>query len=244
MALASVTGPSPTPPPPRAGDTGSAANVTRAMPRTVVNPAQGPTTVMSRTALVPQPPIGVDRRNQWYGIAALIALLALIAGGIVLYNVLKNDDVKAESFELTNVVGQPLDEAIKTLEADGLTFVKLEEPTDGAAEGVVVRTDPAAGTPVIAGQAITLAYNPAKAPVPIPDVKGKTVEEATSILAGSGFERLTRHRVRRGSGNRARQGGEHRSSDRRIREAGNRHRAHRVEGARPGQRSRRDRADR
>ena len=30
-------------------------------------------------------------------------------------------------------------------------------------------------------------YNPVKAPVPMPDVKGKTVDEATSILTGAGF---------------------------------------------------------
>jgi len=129
-----------------------------------------------------QPP----RRNNWYGVAAFIALLALVAGGIVLFNVLKNDE-KPTSFALENVVGLPLDEATKKLEDAGLAFNKFEEPTEGAVEGAVVRTDPVAGAIVTTGQAINVYYNPIKAPVPIPDVTGKTLEEATSILTGAGF---------------------------------------------------------
>ena len=186
MALASVAGAAP--PPMRTGDTGSAANVTRAMPRTVANPAQGPTTVMSRTAVLQQQQRQPERRNNWYGIAAFIALLALVAGGIVLFNILKNKDhAEAAQFELINVVGQPLDEATKALEDAGLAFTKIEQPTPGAVEGTVVATDPIAGTIVTKNQSIKVFYNPIKAPVPIPEVKGKTVEEATSILTGAGF---------------------------------------------------------
>ena len=186
LALASVAGTAP-PLPPRTGDTGAASNVTRTLPRTAAHPKQGATTVMARTTSLPQqinrvPP----RRNNWYGIAAFIALLALVAGGIVLFNVLKNDE-KPTSFALENVVGLPLDEATTKLEDAGLSFNKFEEPTEGAVEGAVVRTDPLAGAIVTIGQAINVYYNPIKAPVPIPDVKGKTLEEATSILSGAGF---------------------------------------------------------
>lgn len=184
MALAAVAGA--VPPPMRTGDTGSAANVTRAMSRTATNPAQGQTTVMARTAMLPQrQPV---RRNNWYGVAAFIALLALVAGGIVLFNILKNKDhAEAAQFELINVVGQPLDEATKALQDAGLAFTKVEQPTPGAVEGTVVSTDPVAGTIVTKNQSITVLYNPIKAPVPIPEVKGKTLEEATSILTGAGF---------------------------------------------------------
>jgi eukaryotic-like serine/threonine-protein kinase len=185
MALASVMGSAPTPPA-RTGDTGSAANVTRAMPRTTANPTQGSTTVMAGAAAMPQQQVGGERRNNWYGIAAFIALLALVAGGIVLFNLLKNDN-KAESFELIDVVGLPLDEATTILEDAGLAFTNVEEPTADAVEGAVVRTDPVAGTIVSAGRTITVFYNPVKAPVPIPEVTGATVEEATSILTGAGF---------------------------------------------------------
>jgi len=184
LALAAVAGAAAAPLP-RTGDTGAAASVTRAMPRTAANPTQGATAVMARTAMMPpqRPP---NPRNNWYGIAAFIALLALVAGGIVLFNVLKNDD-KPTSFELPNVVGMPLDEATKTLEDAGLAFNKIEQVTPDAVEGAVVATTPAAGEIVSTGQAIDVFYNPIKTPVPIPDVKGATVEEATSTLTGAGF---------------------------------------------------------
>ena len=184
LALASVAGAAAAPPL-RTGDTGAAANVTRAMPRTVANPSQGATTVLARTSVMPQQQRG-PARNNWYGVAAFIALLALVAGGIVLFNVLKNDP-DATSFALDDVVGMQLDVATATLEDAGLAFNPVEEPTEGAVEGAVVRTAPIAGTIVTTGQAIDVFFNPIKAPVPIPDVKGMTIEEATNALAGAGF---------------------------------------------------------
>ncbi len=185
MALASVAGAPASLP--RSGDTGSAANVTRTMPRTTANPTQGATTVMARTTTMPMQQQRRPDRNNWYGVAAFIALLALVAGGIVLFNVLKNDS-KSTTFALPNVVGQQLDVAGKTLQDDlGLTLKLVEQPTPDVAEGVVISTDPPADTLVTRGQEITVVYNPIKAPQPIPDVKGKTVDEATTILTGAGF---------------------------------------------------------
>jgi serine/threonine-protein kinase len=119
----------------------------------------------------------------------LIALLALVAGAIVLFNVLQNKkDNKGTEFPLPNVVGLPLDEAGKILQDDNHLVLKLqEEPTPGIAEGLVIRTDPAADTLVLPGREIIVVYNPVKAPVPIPQVQGQTVEEATATLSAAGF---------------------------------------------------------
>ncbi len=184
MALAAVAGAAAALP--RSGDTGSAANVTRAMPRTAANPAQGATTVMSRTAMMPQQRPPARRKTNWYGIAAFAALMILVAGAIVLFNVLKNDP-KPTTFPLENVVGLPLDEATQKLEDAGLAFNKIEQITPDAVEGAVVETRPVAGTIVNVGTAIDVLYNPIKTPIPIPDVKGQTVDEATSTLTGAGF---------------------------------------------------------
>jgi serine/threonine-protein kinase len=186
MALASVVGAAQASAA-RTGDTGMASNVTQSMPRTTSNPAQDSTQVMGRTTTMPQLP---KRRKplNWYGIASFVALMILVAGGIVLFNVLKNDKTAtATKFALPDVVGMPLDQAIKTLTDKGLSFKPVEEVTAGRAENEVVRTEPAAGADVVADQSITVVYNPPTTPVPIPEVKGKTVEEATAILAGAGF---------------------------------------------------------
>ena len=193
LALAGVS--APRLPPPRTGDTGSAANVTRAMPRTVANPAQA-TTVMARSAMMP-PAAARSRRNNWYGIAAFIALLALVAGGIVLFNVLKNDDEAAASFAARRRRRScQLDEADD--EAGGR---RPGVQQDRAADTRVpprapsCSTDPIAGTIVTTGQAIDVYYNPIKAPVPIPDVTGMTVEEATSCADRRRLHRVARHRT-------------------------------------------------
>ena len=186
MALASVAGAPASLP--RSGDTGSAANVTRTMPRTAANPTQGATTVMARTTTMPMQQQRRPDRNNWYGVAAFIALLALVAGGIVLFNALKNDS-KPTSFALPNVVGQQLDVAGKTLQDDlGLTLKLVEQPTADVPEGAVISTDPPADTLVTRGREITVVYNPIKAPQPIPEVRGKTVDEAITILTGAGFK--------------------------------------------------------
>jgi eukaryotic-like serine/threonine-protein kinase len=184
LALAAVAGA--VAPPLRTGDTGSAANVTRAMPRTVANPQQGATTVMARTAVMQQQQR--PTRNNWYGVAAFIVLLALVAGGIVLFNILKNDESSGAPFELPDVVGQQLDVAGKTLQDLGLLLDLQEDPAAAVEEGAVVSTDPVATTSVTAGQTITVVYKPITAPVAIPDVKGMTVEEATAALTAAGFQ--------------------------------------------------------
>ncbi|HEY7628986.1 MAG TPA: PASTA domain-containing protein, partial [Ilumatobacteraceae bacterium] len=186
VAGAAAAGAAMVPMAPRSGDTGAAASVTRSLPRTGVAPVAASTTVMARTAMQQQVR-AAKRRNNWYGIAAFIVLLALVAGGIVLFNVLKDKDKKANSFELPNVVGMQLDVATQTLEDAGLTVNKHEVPTPDAVEGAVVSTDPIAGTTVQRDSAVEVNYNPIKTPVPIPEVRGKTVEEATSILTGAGF---------------------------------------------------------
>ncbi len=188
MALASVAGASAALPAARSGDTGAAANVTRSMPRTTTNPAQA-TSVMARTTTVPQQMRAEPPRNNWYGIAAFIALLLLVAGGIILYSQLtKKDKANAESFALPEVTGMQLDAASKILQDDNGLILKLQEqPTDGVVEGAVISTDPPAQTLVRKGQEITIVYNPIKAPVAIPQVQGMTVDQATAALSAAGF---------------------------------------------------------
>ena len=159
------------------------------MPRTTTTPTRGATTVMARTTTMPQQMSAGPRGNNWYGIAAFIALLLLVAGGIVLYSQLtKKDKADAASFALPDVTGMQLDEASKILQDDNGLLLKLQEqPTDGVAEGAVISTDPVAQTLVKKGQEITVVYNPIKAPVPVPQVQGMTVDQATAALSAVGF---------------------------------------------------------
>ena len=50
------------------------------------------------------------------------------------------------------------------------------------------RTDPEAGTVVAEGTVIELYYNPTKALVTVPNVAGRSIEEARALLGESGFQ--------------------------------------------------------
>ncbi|MFN8096712.1 MAG: Stk1 family PASTA domain-containing Ser/Thr kinase [Dermatophilaceae bacterium] len=54
-------------------------------------------------------------------------------------------------------------------------------------EGKVVSSDPVAGTPMKRGQPVSVVLSLGPKPIDVPDLTGKTVEEATSILGGLGL---------------------------------------------------------
>ncbi len=130
-------------------------------------------------------------RTGWYALAAFIALIALAAGGLLVYQSLTKDDGTAQpgaSRVLDNYVGQTLESVTGALKALDLAFEPVPEPNATVAEGFVHRTDPAAGTIVVEGQVIKLFYNPTKALVAVPNVAGRSIEEARDLLGQSGFQ--------------------------------------------------------
>jgi serine/threonine-protein kinase len=181
----------PTAPPPLA---------TTAMPRTTAMPGQygpgpglAPTPAGGRTTMVPPQHVQPDderSRGTWYAVAGFVALLVLVAGGLVLFNALNKQD-KAETPEFVNVpalVGVPLEDATKQLEELGLTFKTEADPEAvEVQEGQVARTDPLEGVLVQRGDPVTLFFRPISQPVPIPDVTNLTEADARLLLEGEGF---------------------------------------------------------
>ncbi|GAA3023603.1 Stk1 family PASTA domain-containing Ser/Thr kinase [Actinokineospora globicatena] len=119
-------------------------------------------------------------------VAALIALLFLLLGG-------KEKPATADVFQLPDVRKQVEAQANATLANKGLQVVReavaCEQTADGqpgpcAADdiGKVVDTTPAAGTEVRKGDRITIKVGTAPGKVAVPDVAGKTQDEAKQIL--------------------------------------------------------------
>jgi serine/threonine-protein kinase len=83
--------------------------------------------------------------------------------------------------EVPDVSGQPPDDARIILEDAGLTVADAieEEPSDTVGAGLVIRTDPAAGTSLDQGSPVTLVVSTGPENVPVPDVTG--LDEATAI---------------------------------------------------------------
>jgi serine/threonine-protein kinase len=63
------------------------------------------------------------------------------------------------------------------------------EPNDDIEAGLVIRTDPPAGTQVEEGSTVTLIVSSGPAPVAVPNVVGQTESQATSSLQAAGFTR-------------------------------------------------------
>jgi beta-lactam-binding protein with PASTA domain/tRNA A-37 threonylcarbamoyl transferase component Bud32 len=88
-----------------------------------------------------------------------------------------------------DVVGQSLEEAQATLQAVGLTGVDAgaEFSTD-VDDGGVIRADPQAEGPVRPGASLDLVTSKGPPPVTVPDVTGKTLDQATAQLQGLGLK--------------------------------------------------------
>ena len=177
QALASVAG---------AGAAAAAAaaaySATTAMPRTATLPPTGVTGNNPRTAMQAQQPEPPHKdRTGLYVVVGFLALIALVAGAIVLFNVLAKDDAKA--FAMPDVVGKPLEEGVKILQDAGLTPNPVEEANPAVEPGTIGRTEPVANTLVNKDQTVDVFFTAAAAPFALDDVSGKTQQEATDALA-------------------------------------------------------------
>ncbi len=129
----------------------------------------------------------VPPRTGWYALAAFVALVLLVIGGVVLYRSLATSDANATTRVLDDYSGQRLSAVTAALEELGLEPRAIAEEAQGVAEEFVHRTDPPAGTVVVEGTTVILYYNPTEALQTVPNVAGFTLEEARRQLVSRGF---------------------------------------------------------
>ncbi len=130
-----------------------------------------------------------NSRTGWYALAAFIALVALVAGGVLLYQGLTQESDDASTARtLVDYTGQPLDSVTQALTSLGLEYRVFAEENPTVPEEFVHRTVPSAGTIVTEGQVVEVYYNPTAALVTVPNVAGRTLEEAAALLGNEGFE--------------------------------------------------------
>lgn len=128
-------------------------------------------------------------RTGWYALAAFIALVALVAGGVLLYQGLtRQGSDGTTALTLDNYVGQDLESVTAALDQLDLPFTVFAEDNATVPPNVVHRTVPAAGTVIPEGAVIELYYNPSQAVKEIPNVEGRSLEDARNILGSAGFE--------------------------------------------------------
>ncbi len=144
----------------------------------------GATQVISRpasTALLPPTEPDDDRRVWlWILIGALI-LLILGGGAYLLAQSLLGPATKVT---VPDVVGMSIEDATAELTAKGLTVAQppLTKLDDTVVPGTVLVQDPPPNTTLNEGDPVTLTIARAAKTFTVPDLTGKTIDEATALL--------------------------------------------------------------
>ena len=128
-------------------------------------------------------------RTGWYALAAFVALIALVVGGVLLFQAIGTDDSAAEpsQFLLADYVNKPLPLVTAELSEKKLLFKPIPEENASFPPNFVHRTDPAAGEVVLENQEILVYYNPDPQLVSVPNVVGQNIADATETLTAAGF---------------------------------------------------------
>ena len=152
------------------------------------------------------PVVGLDRaeaRSQLEGLNFVVEAIPEPNGdvpqGIVFDQDPDNGQLAAPGSKVTITFSQPSEEvpvdtvinlleanAIQRLEEQGFRVDLQTEPSE-LDRGVVIRQSPEAGTPLRTGETVRITVSEGPGSKLIPDVKGKPLDEAISILTEAGF---------------------------------------------------------
>ena len=168
-------------------------------------PSQGATTVMApMRELSSSPPgagappwqaVGVapepdpaeeeeEPQRRWW-IPVLIGVGVIVAFALVWFLFLSGSGTKAETTAVPNVVGMSADDAEAKLKAEGFDPVRgLDGANEQYPDGQVFSQDPQADAQAKKGSKVTyrVSTGPADTAVPVPDVSGQSVPDATRTL--------------------------------------------------------------
>ncbi|WP_132992655.1 Stk1 family PASTA domain-containing Ser/Thr kinase [Gordonia zhaorongruii] len=125
---------------------------------------------------------------------ALVAILALLAGALVAWSPWNNESA-APSIPVPKVAGLTAEAATANLEQAGFQVKEQRESSLDIASGLATRTAPGDDVPTPEGSEVTLYISSGPQRSPVPDVRGKSVQEARSLLKRRGFEKFKTEQV-------------------------------------------------
>jgi eukaryotic-like serine/threonine-protein kinase len=102
-------------------------------------------------------------------------------------NVRINVSRGAKPVQVPDVTGQPFANAKSALQGQGYKVQRVDVQSDQYPKGVVVASDPPAGTSVAKGSTVTLSVSKGPATTQVPDVTNQNQADATQILEGAGL---------------------------------------------------------
>jgi serine/threonine-protein kinase len=146
------------------------------------------TQVINRTEMYSDEPEPEPRKAGWYVLGALL-VLALI--GLLAYALANNllgggDDPK--QVVVPDVVGDQENDARDTLEDLGFRVRTVEKPSKRFEAGEVMKQDPEAETEADEGSIVELTVSNGVPSVEVPDLIGRSEEEAIALLRDAGLK--------------------------------------------------------
>jgi serine/threonine-protein kinase len=120
-----------------------------------------------------------SRAGAWIAVAVVL-VLALLGFGLKTY--LDRQHALANAVEIPDVTGKPEETARAELLQAGLRVAVSQEASDAADAGSVISQDPAAHTTANKNDVVTITVSTGPNAVKVPDLEGKTVDQATQIL--------------------------------------------------------------
>ena len=164
----------------------------------------GATSVVAATTAVPAATTGAapayyddddddddPKKSSGLFLAGLIVLLLLLAGMLFLLaralGLGEEDTPAVEQVAVENVIGQPVADAQRILEGQGLEVDITTEANQDQPAGNVFDQDPRRGERVDEGSTVELKVSAGPAPTAVPDVVGFQIDQARRLLVAQGF---------------------------------------------------------
>jgi eukaryotic-like serine/threonine-protein kinase len=120
---------------------------------------------------------------------AMLAVAVLVVFGLIAFGVWKlTGSGDAQLVTVRNVTGMEQAKATETLSGLGLQSTVTEEPSNTVPKGNVIRQDPAANTQVDKGSTVTLYVSSGSDSVAVPDLSGKSQDDARTALEEAGLK--------------------------------------------------------
>ncbi len=160
--------------------------------------AAAPTAMISASA--PPPPLIGDpsstmtfeepqeERSQagyWAAVGALIVILLL--GLWLLLRLLSGGEAATGTVEIPDLTGVTAEDAYQILQGMDLKFRTLQETSDQIGVGLVIRTDPPAGSEVEIGEFVDVIVSAGEEELGVPNVLGENVDVAAARIETQGF---------------------------------------------------------
>ncbi|KQY46338.1 Stk1 family PASTA domain-containing Ser/Thr kinase [Cellulomonas sp. Root137] len=156
---------------------------TQAMP-----PATSPWASTGAAVATAGPPEEDEGNKRPWLLPLLIGIAVLAVAGIVALLIANANKSNApEPITVPSVVGMTAAAAEEAITDANLIFVRAEEASDTVEAEHAIRTNPEEGAEVTAEDAITVFISTGPASLAVPDVSGRTEQEATDILTGLGL---------------------------------------------------------